>query len=158
MVHLYPKGLLAFQVIERLLSEWASVNCIFSNPWHLILNINHSRDLLFFQECNYILSNKTWKSPTRFKTQCVHSGEQEGIPSSQNMLTSQCGWTMGFWQDSTESSKAISFSSLTEKTVRNIEEELKKLYPSQSHYSQAECIWKHFVKTVTRHARETLIT
>lgn len=57
--------------------------------------INHCRDPLFLQECNYIVSNKTWKGPTSFKMQCVLPRQQGGIPSSWNMLTSLCGWTVG---------------------------------------------------------------
>lgn len=62
--------------------------------WHLIHHINHSGNLLFLQECNYILSNKTWKGSTSFKMHCVLPRQQEGIPSSWEMLTSLCGRTM----------------------------------------------------------------
>lgn len=56
--------------------------------------VNHARDPLFLQECNYIVSNKTWKGPTSFKTQWVLPRQRGGIPSSWNMLTSLCGWTV----------------------------------------------------------------
>lgn len=55
----------------------SKVYIAFSQMWNIILHVNHSLDLLFLQECNYVLSNKTWKDPTSFKTQCVLLRQQE---------------------------------------------------------------------------------
>lgn len=92
--HLYIPADLCFHCISVAHSCAYHLKCL-SAPWYSIQHVNHSRDQLFLQECNYILSNKTWKGPTSFKMQCVLPRRQGGIPSSWNMLTSLCGRTMG---------------------------------------------------------------
>lgn len=82
---LLPKAVLSTEAIKKNLLK----------PWYLIQHVNHSKDPLFLKECNYILSNKTWKGPTSFKMQCALPRQQGGIPSSRNMLTSLCGRSMG---------------------------------------------------------------